>query len=143
MEGQAAEASSSGGGLDLGSHLESVVENIKNDPELKLQLAQELEQAGVNPALMRAILPEGISQEELEQARQKQAMREAQQAQAQGQAQAETETMDHNIQTSDLLEFVEEISNLAPDGKDTTLGDLESFARDNPEVVQRAIDMKL
>lgn len=143
MEGEAAEAASSGGGLDLGGHLERVLDNLQSDPEVQLALAQELEEAGVNPVVMKAVLPEGVSPEDLQKARQAQAQAQAQEEGETPEPQPQVKTVEKDIEPEDLLEFVDEIAELAPQGEDMTLGELREFGEDNPGVVKTAIDMKL
>lgn len=136
---------SGGGGLE--KHIERVIDNIKNDPKLKAEIYQELKDNGVNPAVIRAIVPEMQEAGDIQVPQNQVAndMVATQEESHEGQTEVRTEVKKVTEKPSpeQLLELIDEIAEVVPNGKETTLEELKEMAEDNPGIVETAIEMKL
>lgn len=128
--------------FDLGSVLDNVIKNVKQDPELKLEIAQRLQEEGINPKILKAIDSDAVpSQQEVAQLQQAQ--------QAANQQQEASQTMDNEPEVKKVTEkpsadqvigFLDEIREYVDD--DWTLADLKQWAEQNKDIVETAIEMK-
>lgn len=136
-EQQENNADNSGG---LESILNEAINNIKETPELQMQLAQVMQQQGINPQLLQAVapdmeLPEG----------------EVPSAEVDNSPSNPVNSSPSGIPETDGGQIEapkpEEISGLLDDiieytGEDWTLGELQDFAQQNPDVLETAISMR-
>lgn len=131
------------GGSDIEGILKSVWQNIQQDPQMQLKLAQGLAEQGIDPTLLGAVKP-GLG-EAIEKSMQEQAAEQATQQtpneSPNPQPEPEVRTVEKDVSVDQLIEFTEELIQYR--GEDCTLGELVEFAEENPDVVQTAIDMKL
>lgn len=128
----------------LDKHIDRVFENIKNNPEIKLNIYQSLKEQGVNPAVIQAVFPEAQKFEQM---------------QAQAQAAEAAQTVESTVEDTNenpeptvktvtqeptpeqLLDFVDDIIDLHPKDEEATLGDLKNFGENNPDILENAISI--
>lgn len=136
--GEAQEAEGSEG-FGLEGHINSVIDNIKNDPETKAQFAQQLIGSDVNPAILRAIDPE--LGDFVEEAREKNAQEaEAQEAEQSQQVQTVTETVMEKPSVEEIQSIIDELIESHPSGEEATLAELKKFAETSPDTVELLLD---
>lgn len=125
----------SGGEGKLDEHFNRVVENIKSDPELQLQIAEAAQNNGIDPMLLRAVFPGAAKAQE-----EKQQMQPTEEAPEDEPPRVKTVT---EQPTPDQLEaLLEQVSDLSPDGHNTTIQQMVEFINDEPGMVETAIKME-
>lgn len=136
---------SDGGSDTLDSLLNTYIEGVKEDPELKLQLLSMAEDNGLNPALLQPLVD--LDKEEIQQLQQAQAQRQMeannQQNNQQNQQAQQLPSKDkmEEVTPQDLSEFLDELMEYKE--PDTTIEELQEFVDENPQMTQTAIDLKL
>lgn len=126
---------SSSGGSDFGKYFDRAIENIKNDPQAKAQVAQALqEQYNIPPQVLASVFPEGVEPPEQE------AIPENPSDSHNSEVQTEVQTVTEKPSPEQVRNFLGEIIDLQ--GPDMTLGELKDFAENNPDILETAIEMK-
>jgi len=127
-----------GGGdsSSIDGHIERVIENIKNDPEIKMKVAQAAQENGVDPMILKAVFPELGKTAESQ-------TPQVEQAPEQTKPETQVKTVTEKPDAQELIGLIDELGDLLPQGKDTTLEELKELGEDNPDIVQTAIDMRL
>lgn len=135
-------------GSTLEGLLETYVDGVKDDPEMKLQILGMAEENGIDPVLLKPLVDLDKSEIQKIQAAQQQQQAEQQQPQA-----GDTRHNDDppkpmpekvdtdSITPEDMSEFVSELMDYLDE--DTTLSELKEYVDENPDLVQTAIKIHL
>lgn len=117
------------------------VEDMLQNPAAKKAVLQQAEQLGIHPVIARAFLPgEDVGPEDVQEVAQSEqnAIDETPEPTPEPTPEvSEGEAPDVNLDTVESI--LAEVESLL--GKDTTVGELQEFVEDNPDIVQNAIDI--
>lgn len=120
-------------GLGLDKHLSKVWENIQNDPQLQKALMAEVQEADVDPVLLRAILGPSMVDSPAD-------LGEPMNETPEPEPEVETKVVTEKPDPDQVIGFLEEVMKLTR--QDMTLGELHEWAEENPGIVETAIDMR-
>lgn len=117
--------------------ISEAVDNIKETPELQMQLAQVMQEQGINPKLLQAIapdmqLPDGGS-ESPQVANPPQNMPPSGIPETDGGEIKNPTPEDISALLEDIIEYT---------GEDWTLGELKDLADENPDILETTISMR-
>jgi len=129
--GSETETDDSGGFGEFEKYIDEYIKNVKQNPEAKLKLAQTLEENGVDPQLLTPLI--GEVPQEPDNAQQ------VQQAQQTQQQMPTTTDTGPDVDVEQLLDFIGQLKDYT--GEDTTVGEVEEWVDNNPDLAQTAIDM--
>lgn len=135
----------SGGNSGIESMLNEVVENIQESPQLQAQVAQAMQQSGLNPQLLKAVAPEIEVPAEDRAASPDVSQRDAgaditsSVGHSDDSPPAKTDGGDTKPSPEDIEALLDDI--ISYTGEDWTLAELKDFTSNNPDVIKTAIDM--
>lgn len=113
----------------LDKHINKVIHNVKNDPEIKAQLVQRVQEGDIPPVLLKAIDPSLVDMAE-----------QSQEQPAESAEVVETKTVSDKPSPEKVMSFVDEI--IKYKGEDTTLGEIKEWCEENPTMLKVAIQQE-
>jgi len=116
-------------------HLDRVIENIRNDPEIQGQLLQELQESDINPAFLKAVTGMEIPQQTQEEPAEEPAEQPSKQP-----PQTRIKKVTEKPTPDQLIAFLGEVQEYTDEGM--TLGELSNWAEENKDLVKTAIELK-
>lgn len=140
-----------GGGTGLESLVERYLDGLQKDPESQMAVLQMAEEQGIPPALISPMVDLDTQKiQEIQAARQ--AQQEQLEAQQEGQKdpaverremtpEPAEEPVEQELTPSDIADILESVIDYFDE--ETTLGELQKFVDENPEIIDTALDLDL